>query len=409
MIRQAGRWAEYVGPRTDANVYKIYYCLGGAVGSVAGGSCVARPGNICADYMPDPIATASLVRGTNGADLNWPLSMVVSGNYAYVGNYNSKSLEVFDISNLANPVHKAIIYGSAGVALNNISGMGISGNYLYALDGSSNAMEVVNISNPLSPSAVVKLSVTNGYQIANNIFVSGNYAYLTSNSAGCQNCYSSFRVVDISVPASANIKGSVNDGVGGAYLTDAAGVYVVGNYAYLAVRDGNTGGSIGGLEIIDVSNPIAPVHKSTLMNGSGGASLVHPNDIVVSGNYAYIATHGDSPFTGSKAPGLEIVNISNPSSPVHVGSILSGQGGAVFSNSGQKVLVQGNYAFIADPNDGIVEVVNVSNPSAPTHITTIGSSSGAALSNIAGMFLSNYNLYTVGGFQNNSLNVINLR
>ncbi len=52
-------------------------------------------------------------------------------------------------------------------------------------------------------------------------------------------------------------------------------VFVSGNYAFVT--------GWGGLEIVDVSNPEAPVHTSNIADAGG-------ESVYVSGNYAYVAT-----------------------------------------------------------------------------------------------------------------------
>ncbi len=86
--------------------------------------------------------------------------------------------------------------------------------------------------------------------------------------------------------------------VGSTLWTGVIDVEVVGNYAYCAF--------VNGLVILDISDPAAPVFVSQyFLQGYGKA-------IDVSGSYAYVA---DASF------GLQIVNISNPSSPTLVGSL----------------------------------------------------------------------------------------
>ena len=46
--------------------------------------------------------------------LNYPEGVFVSGNYAYVASPGSNALEIVDVSNPANPVHKASIINGAG-------------------------------------------------------------------------------------------------------------------------------------------------------------------------------------------------------------------------------------------------------------------------------------------------------
>ena len=93
-------------------------------------------------------------------------------------------------------------------------------------------LKAINISNFRTPSIVS--AVDTGY--ASGIYVAGNYAYV-ANETG-------LKIIDISDPRSPGIVGSVDTGY-------ASGIYVAGNYAYVA--DGWTG-----LKIIDISNPRSP-------------------------------------------------------------------------------------------------------------------------------------------------------
>ncbi|MEJ0056006.1 MAG: hypothetical protein WDN75_10310 [Bacteroidota bacterium] len=52
-----------------------------------------------------------------------------------------------------------------------------------------------------------------------------------------------------------------------------------------------------------------PVHAASITHGTGGAVMDGPNSVYVSGNYAYL--------TGYNSNSLEIVDITNPSAPVH--------------------------------------------------------------------------------------------
>jgi hypothetical protein len=93
--------------------------------------------------------------------------------------------------------------------------------------------------------------------------------------------------------------------------------------------------------IVDISNPSSPV-----LNGSYDTAG-NACDVSVSGNYAYIADSNN---------GLTILDISNPSSPVLKGS---------YNTTGyaQRVVVSGNYAYVA-VDDNLV-IVDISNPSSP--------------------------------------------
>ena len=161
-------------------------------------------------------------------------------------------------------------------------------------------------------------------------------------------------------------KGNLVNGAGGALLSDPRGVYVSGNYAYVASSGSNA------LEIIDVSNPVTPVHKSSIVNGAGGALLSVPNSVYVSGNYAYVTSSGSN--------ALEIVDVSNPAAPVHAGSLINGTGGALL-NSPNTIDVSGNYAYVTSSGSNALEIVDVSNPAAPVHAGSLTHGSGGALLN----------------------------
>ncbi len=106
---------------------------------------------------------------------------------------------------------------------------------------------------------------------------------------------------------------------------------VVGNYAYVADWD-------SGLQIIDISNPVAPTLK-----GKYDTSLSYGVQVV--GNYAYVADGG---------LGLQIIDISNPAAPTLKGN---------YNTSGyaRGVQVVGNYAYVANDTSGL-QIIDISNP-----------------------------------------------
>jgi D-arabinose 1-dehydrogenase-like Zn-dependent alcohol dehydrogenase len=116
----------------------------------------------------------------------------------------------------------------------------------------------------------------------------------------------------------------------------AYGVQVVGNYAYVA--DGYSG-----LQIIDISNPTTPTFKGNYdtSNRAWGVQVV--------GNYAYVA---------DEYSGLQIIDISNPTTPTFKGNYYT-------SDRALGVQVVGNYAYVADDHAGL-QIIDISNPTTPT-------------------------------------------
>ena len=104
-------------------------------------------------------------------------------------------------------------------------------------------------------------------------------------------------------------------------------------------------GNGGALEILDVSNPASPVSLSRVIT----PSLVR--GIFISGDYAYVANFRD---------GLRIIDVSNPTSATEVGFYnTSGYANGVF--------VSGNYAYVADGSDGL-RIIDINDPTSPVEV-----------------------------------------
>jgi hypothetical protein len=103
------------------------------------------------------------------------------------------------------------------------------------------------------------------------------------------------------------------------------------------------------LVVFDISNPTSPVEV-----GSTTSGLNTPTYVYVQGRYAYVA---------DSVNGLVIFDISNPTSPIKVGSSTAGLTGPV------SIYVQGRYAYLADGNNGNGLVIfDISNPTSPIKV-----------------------------------------
>jgi hypothetical protein len=407
-----------------------------------------------------PIPKGNLYHGTGGASILRAQSIVVRGNYAYITSYGANAFEIVDISEPTKPVHKAALYDGGGSApyLNQPWGLFISGSYAYVASTGSAALEIIDISNPSDPKhkgsvplpanpfsvavmgdfayigtnqgTLEVINVSNpsspthqGSLLINSdgigqhygIAVSGNYAYLTDWIHG------SFEIIDVSNPTVPVAVGHLDDGgnndftiAGPPYLLGAWSVSVSGKYAYISLNSGfvdptgvETANEVGALEVVDISNPTLPVHagaglftKETTIcrnmfvsgdkaympgrvygtitiadlsnplspkflglasNGTGGALINFPSAVVVDGNYAYIGNRGNKTINGPAA--LEIVNIADPTRPVHEGS-LDVLGGALLQYTAS-IYKNGNYVYAVSDRNNSLQVVDVTVPIAP--------------------------------------------
>ena len=261
-----------------------------------------------------------------------------------------------------NPRHVgSLVNGTGGALLNDPSRVTISGNYAYIVSNTSNALEIVNLSNPFVPVHEGRIVNREGGAYLDgpyDVAVSGKYAYVASYRDDA------IEIIDISKPSAPVHKSNISNGVGGALLVDPQRVVVSKNFAFVASTGSNA------LEIVNISNPLAPVHYASLVNGTGGALLNSPYDLAVIDDYpyVYVASYGSN--------ALEIVNITDPSAPSHMGSVVNGTGGALLDKT-WTVTVAGYNAFVTSKGNAL-EIIDISNQSAPVHRGSLAKTAGVA-------------------------------
>jgi len=150
-------------------------------------------------------------------------------------------------------------------------------------------------------------------------------------------------------------------------------ISVSGNYVYLME-------GLNGLNIIDISDPTSPILAGFLTGFFDPSNAVGIN---VVDNYAYI-------FAG---PDLYILDITNPSEPILTGSIDT----PGISNYGT---ISGNFAYITTTDSGLW-IVDISDPKNPVVTGNLPMSYGGYAVGIAGDYAFMLNSY-------NSLEVINI-
>jgi hypothetical protein len=184
--------------------------------------------------------------------------------------------------------------------------------------------------------------------VATDIQVTGGYAYLAWLHSSDTNHPGGLEVFSIT-----NSLGPVRVG---SYETRSAvnAVWLVGNYAYLAVGTARTlTNDVGALEIVNVSDPASPVRVGEI------GTLGKANGIKVVGNYAYVPE--STRWTGTNLLGaLELFNVSTATQPIRVGAYDT-------TGSATAVDVSGNYAYLADGMTDL-RVLDVSQPSTPISI-----------------------------------------
>lgn len=239
----------------------------------------------------------------------------------------------------------------------------VKDNFAYVGDGGY--FRIYNVQNPANPN--FRGQVTEPSDVT-GIYVVGNYAYVADGADG-------LRIINVENPDSPSYV-SRRD-------TDAAqDVYVEDNLAYVA--DG-----ISGLRIIDVSNPNNPTDEGNyntpgsafgvyvindtvyIADHSAGLRILdatNPSDITEIGHYSLgggiladgIHVAGSIAYVAYGDWGLRIVDISDPANPDEIGNV------STFDEA-EDVFVKGNLAYIADRAGGL-RVISVSDPVNPVEV-----------------------------------------
>ncbi|UCC79199.1 MAG: T9SS type A sorting domain-containing protein [Candidatus Zixiibacteriota bacterium] len=239
--------------------------------------------------------------------------IVISANE----NYNTSLLHAIEYSDPHYPVIEGI-YNVPG----EVRGLELQGNTALIANGYS-GIRAIDITDPYNP--IVYENIETGGD-AVDIAISGNYAYLASYYAG-------LLIYDITDPENPIFAGS--------FVTTniTRFVEVEGDYAYLI----NTIEGVNDLDIVilNVYDPYNPVFIRVF------SDLYWPRYLDVVDTIAYI----------SCLYSLEIVNMADPSAPVHLAS-------HPYRYTGNNLFVEGNYAYVAGSPHGL-DIFDISNPENP--------------------------------------------
>jgi len=209
---------------------------------------------------------------------------------------------------------------------------------LGSLGGSSQAVAIdgdlawvcqgygVSILDVSSPSRPVTLGHVSLPDLARAVAVHGSLACVADNLAGLQ-------VIDVSDPSKPTLKGSCSVGT-------ACSVALSGNLAFVGDESGHR------LWIVDIGNPSAPSMKNWV------ETWYYPSDIAASGDLVF----------GADLNAVDIIDVSDPTTPVPVGSYSAPPGGSF-----ESVAMKGSLAFVGDYFYGL-DIFDVSDPAMPAFV-----------------------------------------
>jgi len=255
----------------------------------------------------------------------------VSGDYAYASDYDY-GLAIYNISNSSySLVGSSNLVDNCNFAASASLGFDIVGDFVYIADWEW-GLNIVNVTDKTSPAFVSggDLGMYSGACMATDVEVQNNKAYVASHGAAC-----GFEIWNVS---DANVT-SPGDWIGNV-VTDGSAwdVAVSGNFAFVAElsqSESGVGGDVGGVSIINITDPTSPVVVARIDN----TTSVSFYGLYIDGDELYIANYS----TGAS---IKKYNVTNKTNPTLMGT------GPARSNNAMSIKVDSNYVYIAE-TDGI--------------------------------------------------------
>ncbi len=315
--------------------------------------------------------------GAAGVDI-----VEISGRvYAVVTAWTGDGIQIIDITDPVRPTPTAAITdeadgftkldGAAGVDIVEISGR------VYAVVAArdDDGVQIIDITDPTTPVPTVAVADgRSGFIVLDGAFgvdiveISGRvYAIITAQHGD------GVQMIDITDPTlPIPTAAAVDDWDGFTKLDGATGVDTVeisGRvYAVVAARDDD------GVQIIDITDPATMAPVVTIADGAyaftelDGATDVEIAEI--SGRvYAVVAARVDD--------GVQIIDITNPSNPTPTAAITDGADGFTKLNGAvgvEIVDISGHvYAIITAEDDHGVQMIDITNPATPVPVTSFHS------------------------------------
>ena len=340
----------------------------------------------------NPVATSSVTDGVDGFDtLKGASSITVVQSdlytFALVASFGDNGVQAINITDPANPVAgSSIIDGSDGFdTLGGASSIAsfVIGESTYVIVGSQtdNGIQILNTT-ILDPVATPEIpldvsSVTDGDTFDTLDGASGITTVqigLSTYALVASDSDDGVQIINISNPATPTATSSVSDGSIFDTLDGAVGITTVriNSFTYALV----TANTDDGIQIINISNPTTPIAVASVSDGDTDVN----NDTFDELDGARdITTVRINSFTyalvaSDSDDGIQIINMTNPASPTAVSSVSDGGIFDTLDGATGITTVQMNastYALVASRSDDGVQIIDITNPASPTAVASV--------------------------------------
>ena len=303
--------------------------------------------------------------------------------YILSTGYYDEALQITDITDILSPVPAASIFdGQDGYEIGGIQDVQTArigdGTYAVVVGSYDDTVTVIDISDPYSPVMASQLQNDQGgivHMVGSKsldvaAIAGSTYALVTSEPGN------SVQIIDISDPASpVAVSAMVNGPNTFEDLSGPVDVSVVSTEgrAYAVVI--NTFGD--SMQIVDITNPSSPISVSALVSGPDSVwQLFGPEGVesVTADGRTYALSSVYSQDV------IRVTEITDPTRPVPVYTIRDGHDG--FEVAGPAAIDVGaidgrQYALVAGFRDSVIQVVDVSDPARPVPVSVIRDGEGS--------------------------------
>ncbi len=329
----------------------------------------------------------------------------IGGNtYAAVASSVDDGLQIIDVTDPASPTpvenlrdtDSLLLDGARAVDIFTIGGR----TYAAVASTADDGLQIIDVTDPANPTPVGSLgdavdAETEGAVVGQllldgardvDIFTIGGRTY----AAVASSVDNGLQIIDITDPASPAAAGQLEDTEDSdELLLDGAqgvAVFTIGNRTYAAVASF----ADDGLQLVDVTDPASPVAAGSLED-TGSTELDGASDVAVftiGGNtYAAVAS-------ASGDDGLQIVDVTDPARPVAAGSIADGDSLLLLTARDVAVFTMGGriYAAVTSFADDGLQIVDVTDPASPVAAGSLEDTGSLRLAGATGVAV-----FTIGG------------
>ncbi len=291
-------------------------------------------------------------------------------------NYSTDSeLEIWDVTDGAHPAKRSSLWLGEKLFWSTIR---VAGRLVFVepLYEEGKEIKIIDVSDPSRPREMAEYSAS-GDSIS-SWAVSGDKLLVTSGG--------SLEVIDISIPASPKLLGSLN------LASKSWSIEVVGNTAFVGCYEADGFEGRGFLAVVDVSDPKLPVQTAEVPGNFGSLKVANGRLYAIAGDkiqifdlsnlaspsgVAQITGYGfwsidiaeNKVYGGNFEDGLNIFDVSVPSAPKRVGGVPAHSPG--IEGNYRAIALSGSYAYVFNDEGGPREqesgllVFDVRDPSQP--------------------------------------------